>query len=488
MRLAFLFILLLLKLQAGPNRPNILFIAIDDMNDWTGFLGGHPQAHTPNMDRLAAKGVSFTNAHCSAPACSPSRNALLFGVQPYHSGLYPFYPLDEIPDRVLAPYTSLPRFFKDNGYGVYGAGKIHHGSTAKTDEWTEYHKPTNKALTYNPNRGYQQGQSTKMAFCPTVDPLDEHPDFKTASYGVDILEREHEKPFFLAVGLVKPHLPFVCPTRFFDLYPSAIDPPKLLPNDLEDVPWAGRAMVKINDDFRYRTEEAWERVHRAYLACIAWADYNVGRLLDALDASQYAEDTLVVLWSDHGYHQGEKRSFRKFSLWEESTKVPFIIWDPRIKNGGNGQRCDRAVSLIHIYRTLAELTGLTAPSYVDGISLVPQMKNPTLPVDEPAITTWGRGNYSIRTDQWRYTRYYDGSEELYDHRTDPNEWYNRINDPSVTDQLAELRPWLPKKEAPLIKEGISLWNVVDADQPQKLSSIKKAFNKMNAKIRPPLLD
>jgi arylsulfatase A-like enzyme len=485
-RLGLLLVLLALALPCvGAERPNILFIAIDDMNDWTGFLGGHPQAITPNMDRLAKKGVNFTNAHCVSPACSPSRNALLFGVEPFKSGLYPFYDFDKIPAEVKGRYTSLPEFFKDNGYATFGAGKIHHGSKSAPNEWTGYHQGSGAKLVYDPDAGYQQGNSTKMAFCPTTNPLDDHPDYQVASYGVDILSREHDKPFFLAVGIVKPHLAFVCPQPFFDLYPERVEPPRIKADDHDDIPWAGRAMAKISDDQRFRKDEAWNRVRRAYLACISWADFNVGRVLDALEASPYADNTVVVLWSDHGYGMGEKRHFRKFALWEEATRVPFILWDARDKAAPEGRECDDAVSLINVYRTLADAAGLEPPAYVDGISLMPQMKNPGAPIESPAITTWGRGNYTVRDKDWRYIRYFDGSEELYAHRYDPDEWENLAADPQYASTKERLARGLPREEAPLVREGISLWNIVDADKPS-LEKAKKSWRQINQKISPPL--
>ena len=455
------------------------------MNDWTGFLGGHEQALTPNMDRLAQRGVNFTNAHCVAPACSPSRNALLFGVEPFHSGLYPFYELNKIPENVLAPYTSLPQFFKENGYRTFGAGKIHHGSKARPSEWTDYHKSNSKKLVYNAAAGYQQGNSRKMAFCPTTNPLEDHPDYQVASYGVEVISQEHDKPFFLAVGIVKPHLPFVCPQQFFDVYPDPIAPPAIKADDLADVPWAGRAMAKLQDDFKYRRDDAWEKVRRAYLACNSWADFNIGRVLEALAASPYGDNTIVVLWSDHGYHQGEKRSFRKFSLWEEATRVPFIIWDRRDKNAPEGRVCVEAVTLINIYRTLADLSGLTPPDYVDGVRLAPQLEDPAATIRQPAITTWGRGNYTVRDDGWRYIRYFDGSEELYQNTKDPNEWNNLADDPEFGSKKGFLASFLPKTESPLVREGISLWNIVDADKPD-LSGTKKQWAAINETIQPPL--
>jgi arylsulfatase A-like enzyme len=454
------------------SKPNVLFIAIDDMNDWTGFLGGHPQAHTPNLDRLAKRAVNFTNAHCIAPACSPCRLGLLYGIEPFHSGLYPFYDHSKIPARILSQLTSLPRVFRDNGYVSYGAGKIFHGSENIAGDWDDYHKHTGKPLVYDPEAGYQPGESKKMAFCPTINELEDHRDYQVASYGIDVLSKKHDKPFFLAVGIVKPHLPFVCPKKFFDRYPEKIRQPLIRQRDLQDVPWVGRSMAKLGDDYRFRSDDAWELVHRSYLACISWADYNVGRVLDALAKSPYADNTIVVLWSDHGYHQGEKRSFRKFTLWEESTRVPFIILDPRPDRMSTGE-CKEAISLIHIYRTLTDLAGIDAPDYVDGVSLAAQLKDPGKKLNRPAITTWGRGNYTVRDDDWRYTRYFDGGEELYDHVSDPQEWNNLAEDARYTDRKQELATYLPKNEAPLVKTGVALWNVTDADRPERMKKFRE---------------
>lgn len=477
---------------AADSRPNVLFIAIDDMNDWTGFLGGHEQAITPNMDQLASRGVAFRNAHTPAPACSPCRNALLFGIQPFHSGLYPFYDLHKMDPRILEPYTSLPQLFKDSGYRTYGDGKIHHGMQwayegGGQSQWTEHNYAAHKALpplVYDADAGYVIGNSRKMAFCPTTSPLEDHPDYCTAKYGVEVLGRKHNAPFFLALGFIKPHLPFVCPKKYFDLYPDPIKPPPIKLDDLTDVPWAGRGNAKITDDFRFRTDQAWEKVRRAYLACNSWTDANVGRVLDALESSPYAKNTIVVLWSDHGYHQGEKRSFRKFSLWEEATRVPFIIWDTRGQDG-NGAECAEAVSLIDIYKTLTELTGVQPPDYVDGVSLVPWLKDPAKPRPVPAITSWGRGNYTVRTRDWRYIRYFDGSEELYHNAVDPQEWDNLASDPNCAGKKAELAALLPKEEAPLVLSGKALHNVVDADKPD-LGGTKKSWKSINQKIDPKL--
>ncbi len=473
-------------------KPNIIFIAIDDMNDWTGFLGGHPQAKTPNMDKLAAKGVNFVNAHCPAPGCSPCRNALLFGIEPFNSGLYPFYDHMKMDEKELDKYTTLPQLFKQNGYNTYGSGKIHHGrqwTYIKDDgkrEWTENNEKKLKelpALVYDKKAGHVHGNSRKMAFCPTKSPLDDHPDYATVKYGIEILKRKHDKPFFLGLGFVKPHLAFVCPKEYFDMHAGPISPPAIKSDDLSDVPWPGRAMAKLKDDNRFRKDKSWEKVRRAYLACISWTDANVGRVIDELEQSPWKDNTIVVLWSDHGYHLGEKRSFKKFSLWEEATRIPFIIYDSRNKN--NNGTCKEAVSLIDIYSTLTEMAGVTAPNYIDGESLIPWLTKPDMPRKKPAITSWGRGNYTIRTRDFRYTRYFDGSEELYNNKQDPQEWKNLADDPKFAKNIDDLKKWLPENEAPLVLKGKALHNVIDADQPE-LKDFKNSWENMNKNIKPPL--
>ena len=463
-----------LSLSAAEKKPNFLFIAIDDMNDWTGFLGGHPEAKTPNMDKLASLGVNFSNAHCSAPGCSPSRNSLLFGIEPFKSGLYQFYEHKKLPVELMKSYTPVTEFLKDNGYNTYGSGKIHHRRNATASEWTEFFPKGKASLEFDAKDGYRHGNSTKSNFSPTLNPLRDHIDYKNTTFGVEVLKRKHDKPFFLGVGIIKPHLPFVAPKQFFDLYPKEVEAPKIKEGDLDDVPAVGRSMAKIPDDIKFTKDKAWTKVRRAYLACNSWADHNVGRLLDALKKSAYTDNTIVILWSDHGYGMGEKRHFRKFALWEITTRVPFIIWDTRDKAAPMGRKVDDGVSLINIYRTMAEFADLQPPKYVDGFSLVPQMKDPANPLPGPAICTWGRGNYTIRNKHWRYTRYYDGTEELYSHETDPEEWNNLAANPEFTDIRKQLRAQLPEKGAPLVKKGMErCCRPVSADKPIR-SGKKKA--------------
>ena len=472
--------------QKLTSKPNILFIAIDDMNDWVGFLGGHPQAKTPNMDKLAKQGVAFTNAHTPAPACSPCRNALLYGQQPHTSGLYPFYHRDKITPEFFEKRKSLMEIFRANGYNTFGAGKVHHKTineeSIKRFDHLEYSESINDKLRNLPTLvvdstdGVGSKTMGKMCFRPSLSPLEHHRDYVSSMFGLDVLKRKHEKPFFLAVGLAKPHLPFVAPKKYFDMFP--IEDIKMTPikdDDLADIPWVGRSNAKLNDDFRNRKEGTWHDVIRAYLACIAYTDENVGRLMEALNNSEYKDNTIVVLWSDHGYHFGEKRSHRKFSLWEEATRVPFIILDPA--NKANGKTCSAPVSLIDIYPTLLNYAGIEKPEYSDGLDLKDLIHNPEMERETPALITWGRGNYSLRDSRWRYTRYFDGSEELYDHENDPNEWSNLAGNSDYSEIKKKMQKYLPKNEAPLKTKGKYLHNIVDADTPS-LEKFKAFWNEM----------
>ena len=472
--------------KAPDQKPNILFIAIDDMNDWVGVLGGHPQAKTPNIDKLASEGVLFTNAHAPAPACSPCRNALLYGMQPHNSGLYPFYDRTKMDPAFFSKHKSLMQIFKENGYNTFGAGKIHHSNMNKTSialfDSLEFTESINAKLNELPNPVVDSTQGAgsktfgKMCARPSLSPMEDHVDYNISLFGVDVLKREHDKPFFLAVGFIKPHLPFVAPIKYFDMFPrEEIQKTPIKDDDLADLPWAARSNAKLNDDYKYRTKDTWEDWIRAYLACNAYTDENVGRVVDALNNSEFKDNTIIVLWSDHGYHFGEKRSHRKFSLWEEATRVPFIILDPR--NESNGKECAAPVSLLDIYPTLLSYAGIEKPNYSDGLNLTYLLLNPEDEREIPALTTWGRGNYSLRSSKWRYTVYFDGSEELYDHENDPNEWDNLAEQQQFVQIKSELKKYLPATEAPLVLQGKALHNIVDADQ-SSLESFKKLWDKM----------
>ena len=484
--------LLIALFSFGNEKPNVLMICIDDMNDWCGFLGGHPQALTPNMDRLAQQGVNFINAHCTAPGCSPSRNALMLGVEPHRSGLYPFYNLNNIEPNELDQFTTpLPKMFKDQGYITVGLTKVYHNpdrSWRKDEQWDEYQYYGNAKLNKIMDKGYHPVPYNKRTVaCPASNPLEDFQDYRSAQHAVDFLKGDHKKPFFLAVGFILPHTSFIMPEENWDRFNFPIKSPPIKPDDLVDIPLVGRANAQIYVEIPVRRDKAWESIRRGYLASVNFTDDNVGRILDALNQSRYADNTIIVLWSDHGYHLGEKRSFSKFSLWNEATRTPFIIYDPQ-NHSGNGRKCKEPVGLINVYKTLSDLTGIDAPDYIDGKSLKPWLRNPSKVIEQPAMTTWGRGNYTLRSKKWRYTRYFDGSEELYLQTKDPNEWYNLADNDDYQSIKSSFRKWLPKKEAPQVASGRELYNVVDADNPTKnIKSYERYVNQFKKEgLYPPL--
>jgi len=452
-------------------RPNVLMLVIDDMNDWVGFLDGHPQALTPHMDQLAAKGVTFTNAHCPAPGCSPSRNAILFGIEPHHSGLYPFYNINHIEPGIIDSYVPLPLLFRLNGYETCGLKKVFHNPDneyLQDSIWDEYYGYGDLDIKLIEEEGYIPDPYVKrLVSCPSSNPPEDFQDRRNALQAIEFIERPHDRPFFLAIGFIRPHTPFIAPRENFQRFSDPIIPPLIKADDLTDIPLAGQSNAQIYVEIPVRRDQAWEQLRRGYLACISFTDDHVGLILDALAESPCADNTIVVLWSDHGFHLGEKRTYSKFSLWNEATRTPFIIWDPRGQEG-NGQECHEPVGLINIYRTLCDLAGIEPPDYVDGMSITPWLKDPARPKEKPAMTTWGRGNYTLRTKEWRYTRYFDGTEELYSETCDPDEWVNLASEPELAAlKQAFADQWLPKSEAPQVTSGRELYNVADADDPRR---------------------
>lgn len=430
--------------NAADPKPNVLFIAVDDLNDWISPLGGYPGCKTPNLERLAARGTTFTNSHCVVPACNPSRTALLTGIRPWDSGVYvnpqPWRPA--LPDAI-----TLPQRFREANYQVDGAGKIFHGSYEDRGSWDDYlkthgdPKPT-KAVANDPH-----SRAGGIVF-GKLDVDDEAmKDYRVASYTIERLSQPNDKPMFLACGIYRPHMPWQVPSKYYDMYPlGEITLPTVPADDLDDLPPAGVKMAKPEGDHAtiLRTDN-WKYAVQAYLASITFADAQVGRLLDALEAGPHNDNTIVVLWGDHGWHLGEKEHWRKFALWEEATRAPLFIAAPGVTTAGT--RCDRPVDFLEIYPTICDLCGLTVPDHVAGESLRPWLVDPSADRDKPAITTHGRGNHAVRTERYRYIRYANGDEELYDHTVDPNEWTNiaqRAGSQSVIDTL---KVHLPKTEA-----------------------------------------
>ena len=464
------------------SRPNVLFICIDDLNDWIGSLKGHPQARTPNIDRLMNSGTNFTSAHCSAPVCAASRNSLLTGLAPTTTGWYTNAKFEETADAVLGATPTLPQHFKNNGYKTLAGGKVFHTGTSdyRHDlQWHEtlpYYEITNQYLL---DRGYGYGKygAKDHKYYPfpkdggqivqTYGPdtpgkslcwgaLERSdiphngvmPDEEIAQWAVEQLAKEHQQPFFLAAGFIRPHVPFTAPKEYFEMFPlDDVIMPEIVDGEMQDVPLYGKAMalgVIPGGDHNAVTNVSptfWKELVRANLACIAFVDAQVGKLLDGLEASAHKDNTIVMLWSDHGQNFGEHRNWRKMSLWEESTHVPFAI---RLPGQTQGQRCDQVVSLLDIYPTLTNLCSLPSVPTNEGYSLTTLLNNPQFERKLPAITTWGYKNHSVRDENLRYTQYRDGNEELFDHKVDPNEHTNVANDPRYNTIKQQLKHWLPR--------------------------------------------
>jgi arylsulfatase A-like enzyme len=458
--------------QDSTNKPDVLFIAIDDLNDWVGVLGGNPQIKTPNIDELASRGMLFRNAHTPAAACLPTRTAILSGMSPFSSGVY-----TQLGDWRTNPTfddkATIPSFFRQNDYLTLGAGKLFHAHTYSLggyegqndpNGWDAYFPSIDRALPdevvpvqgQTPGPAVGNGMSTgHFDFFPTVTTDDAMGDGQVVSWVEDQIEAASTGPRFIATGLFRPHLPWYAPKKYFDMYPlESIELPPYLDRDLDDVPKGYEALIGAEPDLAVgsthqwvleRGTQKWQEAIQGYMASISFTDAMVGRLLDALDESGRADNTIIVLWSDHGFHLGEKNVWGKMTFWDETTRVPFIIVAPGVTTPGSVS--DEVVSTQSIYATLAELTGLQLPEHVDGSSLVPLLRNPSMEWDDVAITTYGDyGNFSVRGDMYRYTIYSDGDEELYDLESDPNEWLNLADDPNYAAIKESLALRIPPVE------------------------------------------
>jgi len=457
--------------QKPGQKPNYLFIAVDDLNDWVGALGGHPQAQTPNIDRLAKRGVLFANAHTQAPLCNPSRASLLSGLRPSTTGLYTLQPGVRAVPR-LQDHVMLPQYLAANGYATFTTGKIYHdGSIKPAERAREFQEwGTNGPPPYPAKKFVNSPDPIKAMDWGVFPERDEDQgEWKIADDAIAYLKRaKADKPFFLGVGFRYPHVPCFASQKWFDLYPEdKLLMPPVKEDDRADVPeFAWYLHWKLPEPRLswLRASQQWRPLVRAYLATISFMDSQVGRVLEALDASGFADNTIIVLWSDHGWHLGEKGISGKNTLWERSTRVPLIFAGPGIRAGGRSQR---PVELLDLYPTLVELSGLHERPGLQGHSLVKLLRNPQAAWAWPAITTHNQGNHAVRSERWRYIRYADGSEELYDHRNDPHEWTNLARDKRFAAVIREHRRWLPTTNLPpvagsaarlLVKEnGVWLW-------------------------------
>jgi len=438
----------------AAEKPNILFISIDDLNDWVGPLGGHPQVKTPNMDRLAARGTTFTNAHCQSPLCNPSRTSILTGLRPTTTGVYALAPWFRTSDK-LKDHATIFQWFHKQGYTTLTGGKIFHDAYppkldrkdagAEVDVWGTHGgftpRPKTKFVTTPDNIALMD-----WGAFPEKD--EECYDYDVATWAVQQLKTPPKSPFFLAVGFRHPHVPCYAPQKWFDLYPEdKLVLPPVKADDRTDLPrFADYLHWKLPEPRLKWLEESkqWKPLVRSYLASISYVDSQVGRVLEALAASGLEKNTVVVLWSDHGWHLGEKGITGKNTLWERSTRVPLIFAGPGITPA---VKCNRPAELLDVYPTLAELAALPANAANEGLSLLPQLKDAKAARERPAITTHNAGNHAVRTEQWRYIRYADDSEELYDVLADPNEWTNIAGDAKLADIKKQLAKWLPAKSA-----------------------------------------
>lgn len=462
---------------SASTKSNVLFISIDDLNNWIGFLDQHPQVQTPHIDRLAQRGIAFTNAHCTTPVCKASRTAFLTGLSETKTGVY-------TNDDRFKPdgYTLLPEYFANHGYTTYGAGKIHHSNVndrifdhgyEPEQRWSPFtRKQSNYTAEELPSKGSANprhvitdgpgGRDYVMPFnrMPSErtpdDPKGESFDWgafdlpdsafgdgQITDWGIQRLD-EHDpaKPFFLALGYYRPHIPLYAPQRYFDLYPlDEIQLPEVRVDDLEDIPGPGLHRISSPSMGGAATHEhvtshgQWKEAVQAYLACISFIDAQIGRLLDYLDASPYGDNTTIVLFSDHGWHLGEKQAWGKMTGWVHSTHTPLVI---SAVGMAQNEFCDEPVSLLDLYPTLIDLKGLPEKP-LDGVSLLPLLKNPHLDTERAVKTHVDRGNYSLTSKDWRYIRYADGSEELYDLNADPREYENLIQTGDHTSVIETLQ-------------------------------------------------
>ncbi len=460
-------------------RPNVLFIVVDDLNGWIGALDRHPDVRTPNIDALAAEGVLFTHTYCTAPHCNPSRASVFTGLRPSTTGIYHG---EELGSRDTRPWT-LPEVLRSTGYSTFGTGKVLHGSYdyarakmafSPRAQWSDTHndldlwdefvecpdepipvgRPLNRLS--DPLAGGQELQWFShfdwgpMQFAPDA----RLPDEEVCERAKEYLHRSHKAPFFCAVGLYRPHLPWYVPQHYFDLYPlDSVTLPAVQSDCLSNVPPIPKRWVdQIPDHERILQHGQWRHAVQAYLASVSFCDEMVGRLLSALQSSGHADDTLVVLWSDNGFHLGEKLHWRKFTLWEEATRVPLVI---RAPDGAVGHRTEHPVSLLDLFPSIVELCGVDVPDGLEGRSLARSVAG--LPAEDHPLplATWGAGNHSIRSARWRYTLYSDGEEELYDHSNDPYEWTNLA---SRSQHDAVKRTLRPAIEALLEQESAARRN------------------------------
>lgn len=452
--------------EAKGNRFNVLFIAIDDLNDWVGCLGGNPQAITPNFDRFARNHAMVMNrAYCPSTVCGPTRTALLTGKHATNTGVYGNgHNLKHAPKA--QNLETLPEYFGNRGYHTLTRGKIFHkhgdpNAPNGVDEgqWAFHEfvkaKGSNGLTLWEEKPALDGVKSGGSPFTwgAVKGPKEKTKDYATCSWAAKQLERDFKgKPFFMAVGVSKPHLPWHVPQEFFDLYSlEEIEAASFKRNDLDDIVRKnGKPIFKPTSRFRLADENNMHKqANRAYLACVSYADHSLGVLFDALEKSKHANNTIVMIWGDHGWHLSEKMHYGKTGLWEESARVPFFVNVPGLTTPNT--KCDGVVNLLDMYPTLLELCGLPPNPKNDGRSFAPLLANPSMEWKYPTLTTYQFKNHSITDGRYRYTWYggrADGAEELYDHDFDPLEHDNLANNPEYKAVIVRLRKHLPTHHEP----------------------------------------
>ncbi len=453
---------------ASAQRPNILFISIDDLNDWVGPMAGNPQTLTPSLDRFARESVTFRGNYTPSPGCNPSRTATLTGLHTYSSGMYSNYQ-DWRTVPALTDVQTLNGQFRDEGYFTAGAGKIYHYTQVDEDGWDAYFPSIEQPM---PQEFLPGERPVNMRAFPYMygafdwAPLtlsdEETADYQTISWISEKLQKPYDKPFFLAAGIYRPHLPWYVPQEYFDRFPlESIRKPPLLENDVDDLGPVAQELITRGGGYHrgVLAADQWEEAIQGYLASVAYADAMLGQLLDSLAASPYADNTIVVIWSDHGWQLGQKNHWRKFALWDNVIRTVLMIKVPPglaalPEGSANGQATSNLTSLLDIYPTLVELAGLTPREDLDGVSLVPVLRDPAQPVPRAIISTYDYGSYSVRYGDWHYIRYIDDSEELYDLSKDPEEWHNLATTPGYETVKEQLAVHIPSDPIDLPEESL----------------------------------
>jgi len=450
--------LIIISTAAGANRPNVVLIVTDDQNDYA-LHGNGVTVHTPNLDRFAEDSIRFSRAYCASPICIPSRTALFSGLYPHHTGAYlhrsnPWF--DSEPLKAAVP---LPELFRRSGYFTWGMGKLLHAALPPERADKQWSNRPSENGNFNPFPPEQYRFTDKYFSVKEWDgPPSDFPDIKGSNDAIRFIQNyPFDEPFFMVYGLWRPHTPFTAPREFFDLYDPKeiqIPPPGYSKEDLDDLPLIGRNLAKEHgprwEAAGKANPEAWRRVMHGYLACTSFADWNIGRVIEALDASRHADNTIVIVTSDNGFHIGEKDHFGKCTLWEMGTNVPMTIRLPGKKHAGT--TCESAVSHIDLYPTLVAQCGLESPPQeLDGRDISPLFEDPTTEWDFPAVTTHGFHRFSVRSGPWRYIRYQNGTEELYDHRVDNHEFTNLGNSTETEAQRAKFRELVPSEWEPQLR-------------------------------------